>query len=57
MHNNRRGKLMHHAASLKLAASSGQYILHPTAIAPISQRNPKSARLSKNVHWSPVDGA
>ena len=57
MHDGWRGKLIWHAASLKLAAPSGQYILYPSAISSISERDQESVWLSKNIHRGMVEPA
>ena len=57
MHDGRRGKPILHAASFKLARSSGDHISGPFAFASVGERNEKSLRDSKNIHWRPVDPA
>jgi hypothetical protein len=54
IHDNWFGKLIRDTAGLKLAAPSGQHILYPPAISPVSECDEKSARLSKNIHGCPV---
>src|SRR5438874_12982308 len=55
MHDGWCGKLILHATSLKLASSSGYYVLDPFAFSSVGKRNQESLRGSKNIHWSPVD--
>jgi hypothetical protein len=54
VHYDRSDKFILHATSLKLAASSGQYIPDPTAISAIGERDQESVRLSENVDRGPV---
>jgi len=57
MHYDRSEKLILHAASLKLAAPSGQYVSDPPTISPIGERDEKSVWLSKNIDRRPVERA
>ena len=49
MHDGWCGKLILHATSLKLASSSGYYVLDPFAFSSVGKRNQESLRRSKNI--------
>jgi hypothetical protein len=53
MHDGWVGKLVSHAASLKLASTSRQYILNPLAFSTVGQRNQESTRRSKTFSGVP----
>ncbi len=55
MHDNRGGKLIFFSASLQFAATRRKDVLHPLRLAAVRETDDKSLRLSKNIHWRPVD--
>jgi hypothetical protein len=55
MNDGRCGKVRPHSPSLKLAPASRHYVLDPFAFATVGERNEKSIRRAKNIHWRPVD--
>jgi hypothetical protein len=57
MHYDRSEKLILHAASLKLAGPSGQYIPDPPTISSIGKRDEESVWRSKNIDRRPVEPA
>lgn len=55
MHDGRRTELILHAARLKLAAPSGEYIFYPPAFSAIGERDHETVGLSKDIHRCPVE--
>jgi len=51
----RRDKLIFPAASLKLASTRCEHVLHPLASAAVGKGDNKGVGCSKNVHWGAID--